>query len=92
MRSADPTRTAGDPALPAAETVSLCRSKAVFRRTLKHRAQNMSLAGHARGFRWPRGMALIDSLFGGWTILVFLFLYVPIALLFASEWFERARR
>ena len=32
-------------------------------------------------FRRPRGMALINALFGGWTVLVMMFFYIPILFL-----------
>src|SRR5437773_2662747 len=32
-------------------------------------------------FRIPSGMALVNQLCGGWTLLVFIFLYLPILLL-----------
>ncbi len=35
----------------------------------------------AARFHFPSGMRLIDLFFGGWSILVFIFLYVPIILL-----------
>ncbi|MEP6671140.1 MAG: ABC transporter permease [Chthoniobacter sp.] len=42
----------------------------------------MSTATHARPrFRLPSGMALINWLCGGWTALIFIFLYLPILLL-----------
>lgn len=33
------------------------------------------------GFQWPKGMALVNALFGGWSALVLLFFYAPIVFL-----------
>jgi spermidine/putrescine transport system permease protein len=41
----------------------------------------MSLPEQSRSFRLPKGMALLNALFGGWSVLVFLFFYVPIIFL-----------
>lgn len=35
----------------------------------------------ARSFHFPSGIRLMDMFFGGWSILVFIFLYLPIVLL-----------
>ena len=35
----------------------------------------------ARSFHFPSGLRLMDMFFGGWSVLVFIFLYVPIVLL-----------
>src|SRR4051812_30101865 len=56
-------------------------------------------------FRIPSGMALVNKLCGAWTVLVFIFLYLPILLLivysfnksemgvewtgFTFEWYEK---
>jgi len=41
----------------------------------------MSTASTSPRFRLPTGMALINWLCGGWTALIFIFLYLPILLL-----------
>lgn len=41
----------------------------------------MQAANQRFRFQRPRGMALLNALFGGWSVLVFLFFYVPIAFL-----------
>ena len=32
-------------------------------------------------FQWPSGLRLMNAALGGWTVLVFAFLYLPIAVL-----------
>jgi spermidine/putrescine transport system permease protein len=41
----------------------------------------MSSPEQSRIFRLPKGMALLNALFGGWSVLVFLFFYIPIVFL-----------
>lgn len=41
----------------------------------------MNSGAQSPRFRFPSGMALVQALFGGWSALVFLFLYGPIAFL-----------
>jgi spermidine/putrescine transport system permease protein len=41
----------------------------------------ISPASPSRMFRRPHGMALVNALFGGWTVVVLLFFYIPILFL-----------
>lgn len=50
----------------------------------------MTKGAQAQRFRFPRGMALLNALFGGWSALVLVFFYAPIAFLIAFS-FNRSK-